>query len=145
MSFPELISLHHYFVVAARMRHHFESNLIAVEEPRDAALQDPDRAAFELFSGPRGNFMYYWYASLYVVVQGFRNLKLVDPRINPLLASPNVKALRRCWNGVFHFQPDYFSAKLLDPMESPNFIGWVRELMEAFNAYFGPPFSSDAY
>jgi len=144
MSFPELISLHHYFVVAARMRHHFESNLIAVEEPRDAALQDPDRSAFELFSGPRGNFMYYWYASLYVVVQGFGNLKLADPRINSLLASPNVKALRRCWNGVFHFQPDYFSAKLLDPMESPNFIGWVRELMEAFGAYFGPPFSSDA-
>jgi len=42
------------------MRHHFESNLIAVEEPRVAALQDPDLAAFELSSGPRGNFMYYW-------------------------------------------------------------------------------------
>jgi hypothetical protein len=24
--------------------------------------------AFGIFSGPRGNFMYYWYASLYVVV-----------------------------------------------------------------------------
>jgi hypothetical protein len=133
------LSLHHYFVVAARMRHHFESNLVAVEEPRVAALQDPDLAAFELFSGPRGNFMYYWYARPYVVVQGFGNLKLIDPRINALQASPNVKALRRCWNGVFHFQPDYFSAKLLEPMQSPNFIGWMRELMEAFGAYFGPP------
>jgi hypothetical protein len=114
------------------MRHHFESNLVAVEEPRVAALQDPDLAAFELFSGPRGNFMYYWYASLYVVVQGFRNLRLIDPRINALLASPNVKELRRCWNGVFHYQPDYFSATLLEPIQSPNFIGWVRELMEAF-------------
>ena len=140
MSFPPLVSLHHYFVVAARMRHHFESNLVAVEEPRVAALQDPDLAAFELFSGPRGNFMYYWYASLYVVVRGFRSLKLIDPRINALLASPNVKTLRRCWNGDFHFQPDYFSAKL--PMQSPNFIGWVRELMEAFEAYFGPAFAS---
>ena len=81
MSFPPLLSLHHYFVVAARMRHHFESNLVAVEEPSVAALQDPDLAVFELFSGPRGNFMYYWYASLYVVVQGYRNLKLIDPRI----------------------------------------------------------------
>jgi hypothetical protein len=62
------------------MQHHFESNLVAVEESGVAALQDPDLAAFELFSGPRGNFMYYWYASLSVVVQGFRNLKLVDPR-----------------------------------------------------------------
>ena len=136
MSFPAPLSLYHYFVVAARMQHHFESNLVAVEESGVAALQDPDLAAFELFSGPRGNFMYYWYASLCVVVQGFRNLKLVDPRVDALLASPNVKALRRCWNGVFHFQPDYFSAKLLEPMQAPDFIGWVRELMEAFRAYF---------
>jgi hypothetical protein len=136
MSFPAPLSLHHYFVVAARMQHHFESNLVAVEESGVAALQDPDLAAFELFSGPRGNFMYYWYASLCVVVQGFRNLKLVDPRIDALLASPNVKALRRCWNGVFHFQPDYFSEKLTEPMQAPAFIGWVRELMEAFRAYF---------
>jgi hypothetical protein len=136
MSFPAPLSLHHYFVVAARMQHHFESNLVAVEESGVAALQDPDLAAFELFTGPRGNFMYYWYASLCVVVQGFRNLKLVDPRINALLASLNVKALRRCWNGVFHLQPDYFSAKLLESMQAPDFIGWVRELMEAFRAYF---------
>ena len=60
MSFPASLSLHHYFVVAARMQHHFESNLVAVEESGVAALQDPDLAAFELFSGPRGNFMYYW-------------------------------------------------------------------------------------
>jgi len=93
MSFPAHLSLHHYFVVAARMQHHFESNLVAVEESGVAALQDPDLAAFELFSGPRGYFMYYWYASLCVVVQGFRNLKLVDPRVAALLASPNVKAL----------------------------------------------------
>ena len=140
MSFPWSLCLHHYFVAAARMQRHFESNPVAVEEPGAAALQD--LAAFEIFSGPRGNFMYYWYASLYVVVRGFRSLKLIDPRINALLASPNVKTLRRCWNGVFHFQPDYFSAKL--PMQSPNFIGWVRELMEAFEAYFGPAFASAA-
>ena len=134
MSFPPLLSLHHYYVVTARMRHHFEANPVAVEEPSVAALQDPYLAALELFSGPRGNFMYYWYASLYVVVQGFRKLRSTDPRINALLASPNVRALRRCWNGVFHYQPDYFSAK--PPIQSPDFIGWVRELMEAFDAYF---------
>ncbi len=50
MSFPPPLFLHHYFVVAARMRHHFESNLVAVEKPRVAALQDPDLAAFELLS-----------------------------------------------------------------------------------------------
>jgi hypothetical protein len=90
MSFPAPLSLYHYFVVAARMHHHFESNLVAVEESGVAALQDPDLAAFELFSGPRGNFMYYWYASLCVVVQGFRHLKLVDPRVAECQGAPPV-------------------------------------------------------
>src|ERR1700674_3793095 len=76
MSFPASLSLYHYFVVAARMQHHFESNLVAVEESGVAALQDPDLAAFKLFCGPRGILMYYGSASLCVVVQGFRNLKL---------------------------------------------------------------------
>jgi len=134
MSFPPLLSLHYYFVVAARMQHHFESNPVAVEEPSAAGSRDSDLAALELFSGPQGNFMYYWYASLYIVVQGFRNLRLNDPRINALLASPNIKTLRRCWNAVFHYQPDYFTGKL--PIQSSDFIGWVRELMEAFRAYF---------
>src|SRR5260370_42549732 len=92
--------------------------------------------------------MYYWYASLYVVVQGFRNQRLIDPRINALLASPNVKALRRWWNGVLHYEPDYFSATLLEPIQSPNFIGWVRELMEAFCTYFAreiKPFNREAF
>jgi hypothetical protein len=37
----------------------------------------------------------------------------------------------RCRKATF-----YFSAKLLEPMQAPDFIGWVRELMEAFRAYF---------
>jgi hypothetical protein len=94
MSFSAPLSLDHYFVVAARMQHHFESNLVAVEESGVAALQDADLAAFELFSGPRGNFMYYWYASLCVVVQGFRNLKLVDPGVAECQGTPPVLECR---------------------------------------------------
>ena len=98
--------------------------------------QDADRVALELFAGPRGNFMYYWYGSLYVVVEGSRDVKLNDPNIDLLLDSTNVEALRQCRNGVFYFQPTYFSAKLLEPMQASHFVGWVRELMDAFRAYF---------
>ena len=136
MNSPPLLSLHRYFVAAARMQHHFESNLVPFEEPQPVTPQDADRVALELFAGPRGNFMYYWYGSLYVVVEGFRDLKLNDPNIDLLLDSTNVEALRQCRNGVFHFQPAYFSAKLLEPMQASQFVGWVRELMEAFRAYF---------
>ena len=56
------------------------------------------------FAGPRGNFMYYWYASLYVVVGGFQKLHLNDPTIEALVLSPNAHALRRCRNAVLHLE-----------------------------------------
>jgi hypothetical protein len=75
------------------MQHHFESNVVPFEEPQAAALQDANRAVLEVFAGPRGNFMYYWYGSLYVVVEGFRDLQLNDPIIEGFLGSRNVNVL----------------------------------------------------
>jgi hypothetical protein len=136
MSFSPVLSLHRYFVAAARMQHHFESNLVPFEEPQAGAFQDANRAVLEAFAGPRGNFMYYWYGSLYVVVEGFRDLQLTDPTIEALLGSRNVNVLRRCRNGAFHFRPTYFSARSLKRIERPDFTAWVRELMTAFRGYF---------
>ena len=118
------------------MQHHFESNLVPFEEPQSAAPEDPNRQTLEVFAGPRGNFMYYWYGSLYVVVEGFRSLHLNDQSIATLLDSPNVNALRRCRNGAFHFRPSYFSARSLKAISKPDFVMWVREVMTAFRGYF---------
>ena len=96
---------------------------------------DPDRV-LELFAGPRGNFMYYWYGSLYAVVEGFQKLRLSDQSIDALLGSPNVNALRRCRNGAFHFRPTYFSARSLKAISTDEFVRWVREVMDAFRGYF---------
>lgn len=135
MSFSPLLSLQRYFVVASRMQHHFESNLVPFENTASATQEDPNWAVLELFAGPRGNFMYYWYASLYVVVEGFQSLHLNDPTIEALVQSPNANALRRCRNAVFHFRPSYLSARSLKLISSPDFVRWVRELMTAFRAY----------
>jgi hypothetical protein len=136
MSFSPVLSLHHYFVAASRMQHHFESNLVPFEEPQSATVEDPNRPVLELFAGPRGNFMYYWYGSLYVVVEGFRSLHLNDQSIEALLGSTYVNALRRCRNGAFHFKPTYFSARSLKAISTPDFVRWVREVMTAFRSYF---------
>ena len=135
MSFSPVLSLRRYFVATSRMQHHFESNLIPFEETQ-AALEDANRAALDLFAGPRGNFMFYWYASLYVVVEGFQKLHLNDPTIDALIESPNANVLRRCRNGVFHFRPAYFSARSLRLISAPGFASWVREVMTAFRGYF---------
>jgi hypothetical protein len=135
MSFSPLLPLHRYFVVASRMQHHFESNLVPFENTESAIQEDPNRAVLEVFAGPRGNFMYYWCASLYVVVEGFQKLHLNDPTIDALLQSPNAKALRRCRNAVFHFTPSHLSARSLKLITAPDFVRWVRELMSAFRGY----------
>jgi len=117
------------------MQHHFEANPVPLEEPQSAKGADPDRV-LELFAGPRGNFMYYWYGSLYAVVEGFQKLQLSDQSIDALLGSPNVNALRRCRNGAFHFRPTYFSARSLKAISTDEFVRWVREVMDAFRGYF---------
>ena len=63
------------------MQHHFDSNLVPFEDTQSGTKEDPNRAVLELFAGPRGNFMYYWYGSLYVIVEGFQNLHLNDPGV----------------------------------------------------------------
>jgi hypothetical protein len=118
------------------MQHHFESNLVPIEESQSPAPEDSNRPVLELFAGPRGNFMYYWYGSLYVVIEGFRSLRLNDQSIEALLGSPNVNALRRCRNGAFHFRPTYFSPRSLKAINAPDFVSWVREVMTAFRGYF---------
>ena len=117
------------------MQHHSESNLVPFENAESATQEDPNRAALELFAGPRRNFMYYWYASLYVVIEDFQKLQLNDPAIEAIVQSPNANALRRCRKAVFHFRPSYLSARSLERISAPDFVGWVRELMIAFRAY----------
>lgn len=56
----------------------------------------------------------YWYASLFVVVEGWRTLALEDQEIGRLLQSPHVETLRRYRNGAFHFQTTLADARFVD-------------------------------
>jgi hypothetical protein len=38
--------------------------------------------------------MSYWYGSLYVVVEGWRELNETDPKVDPLISSPDVDRLK---------------------------------------------------
>jgi len=83
--------------------------------------------------------MSYWNAGLYVVVEGFKELKLKDAKIQQLLQSPNVEALRLVRNATFHFQKDSFISKKVIPFsKSEDSVPWVRSLTEAFSEFFLP-------
>jgi hypothetical protein len=79
----------------------------------------------------------FFYASLYVVVEGWRDLGLEDEEINGLIASENTDLLRRFRNGIFHFQPDVDDERFLaflDDAEEP--VDWARALHSAFARWF---------
>ena len=48
---------------------------------------------------------------LYTVIEGYRELQLQDPKIDGLLRSPNVDALRLLRNATFHFQKEFFESE----------------------------------
>jgi hypothetical protein len=82
-------------------------------------------------------YMSYWYGGLYVVIEGWRDLKLADPIINTLLQSPNVRLLRRYRNGTFHFQKKYLDERFTDLFaKGVDAVKWVRDLNSEFGRYF---------
>jgi hypothetical protein len=123
---PELFTLHRYFIWANRMRTHFYDLLAKERDPSTGTAQ------IESFL-----YMSYWYAGLYVVIEGWQELHLSDSVIDGLLQSPNVKLLRRYRNGVFHFQSDYNDQRFEEFMtQGTDEVAWVRVLNEQFGRYF---------
>lgn len=82
-------------------------------------------------------YMSYWYAALYVVVEGWRELSLEDGQLDQLLAHPYIELLRRYRNGVFHYRRRYWDERLLTLIrEGAASARWVGELHQAFGGYF---------
>jgi hypothetical protein len=81
-------------------------------------------------------YMAYWYGGTYVVIEGWKRLKLTDPHIDELLKSPNVGHLERFRHGVFHYHPVYFDEKFQDFIASSDSVQWINAVREAFSRWF---------
>jgi hypothetical protein len=99
-----------------------------------------DQGAFGQLDSPEAFklvlHMSYWYGSLYVVVEGWRELGLADPDVDRLLESPNVEALAKYRNSVFHYQRelwgDSYVALVREGGESSD---WARDIHRALGKY----------
>ncbi|MGO8794527.1 MAG: hypothetical protein ACLQLC_06870 [Candidatus Sulfotelmatobacter sp.] len=124
----KIFSLHRYFIWSIEMREHYL---------QVGKQFSPTPSFFDNEVAGRA-FMYlsYWYAGLFVVCEGWQELKLSDPEIDGLLASSNLELLKRFRNGVYHFQPDYFDKRLMNPFVlGKDFDEWVESLTHAFARY----------
>ena len=79
-----------------------------------------------------------WYATLYVVAEGWCESKFVDEDLERLLTdSAKVEALRRFRNGAFHFQKQYFDSRLVEFVaQGPASAEWDRQLHSSFGRWF---------
>ena len=77
-------------------------------------------------------FTMYWFASLFVVVEGWKSLKINEPQINEMVEEHWV-SLRLFRNAVFHYQPeDRKHRQFFDP---DNF-NWAEKLHYALRDFF---------
>ena len=122
-----IYTLHKYFIWADRMRIHFDNVLKIGVEGYDSK---------GMFDIEWNIYMSYWYAGMYVLIEGWKEMRLQDSRVDALLKSSNVDLLRRYRNGVCHFQANYWDDRFLDFIKSQDSVPWVRELREAFSDFF---------
>ena len=130
-----LLTLHRYWMWANRMRVLFDQ---ALADPKRIAegANDVRKMGLTFFADDPGIFMSYWYAGLYVVIEGWREQGFHDPDIDRLIESPNTDLLRRYRNGSFHFQKEYFDQRFQGFMAEQGTVVWVRELNRTFGRYF---------
>lgn len=123
-----IVSLHRYFIWSEQMNALFK--LLVPQALHATSFLNEDFIASVMY-------MSYAYATLYVVIEGWNELKLTDPAVDDLLKSPNVDLLRRFRNGAYHFQPEYFDERMTDfTAGGAQAIAWISSLQRAFKQYF---------
>ena len=77
------------------------------------------------------------YGLIYVVIEGYKELKCTDADIDELLAEAEfVDALRLFRNATFHFQKNPIPEKVMKFLDMPESEKWIRSLHRAFKMYF---------
>lgn len=130
---PPIVSLHKYFIRANKMRTDFDNLHTQTHENKMPESQPMNQWNIECEL-----YMSFWYAGVYVIIEGWRELQLADRRIEELLNHENyVELLRRYRNGIFHFQKEYFDQRLANVwMEKEEFVQWIRTLNKELGRYF---------
>lgn len=128
VSDSDVITLHRYYIWANKMRTDFDDVLRKYSEKKISKKQ---------YDIETHLYMSYWYGGLYVVIEGWKQLKLEDNKIDSLLGSSNVELLRRYRNGVFHFQKQYNDERFeAFYREGKDTVKWIRSLNLEFGRFF---------
>lgn len=129
----ELIALHTHWVTADAVKHFVGTRVPVTHEPDGIPAQAMEHAQqYSMFLR-----LFVWYALVFVVVEGYRDLRLHDVEVDRLLADDEkVDALRRFRNAVFHYQENPLGPKLMAFLSINESELWVGQLHSAFKSFF---------
>ncbi|MBV0892312.1 hypothetical protein KTN05_10660 [Paracoccus sp. Z118] len=126
--------LHNHWIKADSINYHLRRSL-RLGPKVESGMTDDLNALAQTISAM--HVLSVWYGLLWVVVEGYRELKLTDKKIDELLASDDmIGSFRRFRNAVFHFQEEPLSPKLMDFITAPASERWVNELNRSFDRFF---------
>jgi hypothetical protein len=130
---PEIGALFLHFVAAEAVEFHLRRSVESVGGPKIHAKTINEIG--EEFSAFRVISVYY--AMIYVVVEGYVELKLKDPVVDEFIHDTSkIETLRRFRNATFHYQSNPMSPKLMDHLEQDRHGDWTRGLAKALTAFF---------
>lgn len=132
----KLIALHKHWCIADAVRQ-FISAPIPNGSKQAEQLRLPEGIAQFAEINSRFLRLQLWYALLYVVVEGYKELKQTHLEVDQLLTNEEmVNALRLFRNALFHYQKEPISEKLMKFLETEDSEHWIKQLNHAFKAYF---------
>lgn len=130
----QIITLYRYFAMATHMRELYQKT-VTPEMLR--SITDSQSFLAYFWSAP-GVSLCYAYSGVFIVIEGWRDLKFKDLKIDTLLASPYVDRLRRFRNATFHYQPEILRMKHVEffGTEEEQTEVWFNELYGELERYF---------
>lgn len=131
----DIVTLYRYFANAAHMRDLYRKEV----SPEWFALAHDGLMGFiQFFYSTPGLYLTYSYSGIYLVIEGWQDLGLRDPKIDALIASPFVERLRRFRNATFHYQKEPLSLKHLEffGTDEERTEVWLKQLYAEFSRFF---------
>lgn len=128
----EIISLHKYWITADAVK---QVIFAEINLGKDIGLPDYLIDLGKFHSSFARLFVLY--GLICVVIEGYKELKLIDEEIDSLLKKQEyVNTLRLFRNSVFHYQKDPIPEKGLKFFEAKGGEEWIRKLHKAFELFF---------
>ena len=133
----KLVALHKHWCIADAVRAVVDVPIMKPEQELETIKRYGQEFALFGQSASVVSRMSVWYALLYVVIEGYRDLKQEFAPLDALLSQEQyVNLLRLFRNAIFHYQENPLDEKVIGFLEKEDSEKWIRELNRQFQAFF---------